>query len=154
MNLTAIINELETWIPKRELFNKEVTNSSIGWQISHSLKVINGVAKLLPKSNPADYKWQFNFARILILTTGNIPRGRAKAPKIVQPKEDEMTEDNLQELFAETKKNLAIALKTPPKAHFDHPYFGLLKRDKAFRFLAIHTRHHLKIIEDVAKRMN
>lgn len=152
MKLLKAIDELESYISKLRLSNEAISNSTIGWQIGHSLKVIYGIGKTVAKSNPKEYKWQFNFTRIVVFTLNKIPRGRAKAPKTVRPEEEDLTAEALQNFIQKSKNAIEDALNAPPKAYFEHPYFGLLSRDKAIRFLEIHTEHHLKIIRDIAKR--
>lgn len=151
MKLLKAIDELESYVSKLNLSNEAVSKSTIGWQIAHSLKVIYGVTKTVAKSKPKDYKWQFNFTRIVIFTTGKIPRGKAKAPKAVRPEEAKITKEELLGFIEKSKKAIQTALDADPKAFVEHPFFGLLKRDKAIRFLEIHTEHHLKIIRDIAK---
>jgi hypothetical protein len=36
--------------------------------------------------------------------------------------------------------------------YFDHPYFGNLRLNKTIKFLEIHTKHHLEIINDIIKK--
>ena len=84
-NLKTLVNQLESYIANYEKVNLTVSQSSIGWHIDHSLIVINGLIDQLKKSNPEQYKWQFNWIRILIQIINKIPRGKAKAPKVVQP---------------------------------------------------------------------
>jgi len=151
MKLLKAIDELESYISKRTLSNEAVSASTIGWQISHVLKVIYNVTKAMEKSNPEDYKWQFNFIRMVILTTKKIPRGKAKSPKAVRPLEEDITEEALLDFIQKSKKATENTVTFESKAYFEHPYFGLLSRDKAIRFLEIHTEHHLKIIRDIAK---
>ena len=86
-NLKTLVNQLESYIANYEKVNLAVSQSSIGWHIDHSLMVINGIIDQLKKSNPEQYKWQFNWIRIFIQIINKIPRGKAKAPKVVQPLE-------------------------------------------------------------------
>jgi len=152
MKLLKAIDELESYIDKQELSNETVSNATIGWQIAHSLKVIYGVTKTITKSNPKEYKWRFNFKRMFVLTIGKIPRGNAKAPKGVRPIEEDLTKEALLTFVERSQKSIKTALNSTPKAYFEHPYFGLLSRDKSIRFLEIHTEHHLKIIRDIIKK--
>lgn len=151
MSLQQTLTELESWIPKRAIIQKSISDVSIGWQISHCLKVMNGVTSLLVKSNPEEYKWSFNWIRTMVFLFKKIPKGRAKAPKAVRPVEEELTKEELIAAFKKAKTQLEEALKTAPNAFFEHPYFGLLKKDKALYFLELHNRHHLNIIKDIAK---
>lgn len=83
-NLKHLLYELESKIDNFETINLGVSKSTIGWQIDHSLRVFNGVIPLLIKSNPANYKWKFNFKRTIVFSLNKIPRGKANAPKNVQ----------------------------------------------------------------------
>jgi hypothetical protein len=105
---------------------------------------------LWPKLNSADYKWTINFTRLFVFTKGKIPRGRAKSPKVVQPKEN-ILENDLRIHLSETKAKIKELAAISDDAFFNHPYFGNLKRKQAMRFLEIHTNHHLAIINDVVK---
>lgn len=150
MKLLKAIDELESYISKKSLSNEAVSTATIGWQIGHVLKVIYGVTTTMSKSKPEEYKWQFNFTRMFILTTKKIPRGKAKAPKVVRPVEADLTEEALLDFIQKSRKSIETAVHLKPKAYFEHPFFGLLSRDKAILFLEIHTEHHLKIIRDIA----
>ena len=86
-NLKTLVNQLESHIVDFEKTSVAISQSSIGWHIDHSLMVINGIIEQLKKSNPENYKWQFNWNRIFIQSINKIPRGKAKAPKVVQPLE-------------------------------------------------------------------
>lgn len=149
-NLEKLLDQFESRIPLLANENQEVSKSNVGWHIEHSLLTLNGVTKFLTNSNPKDYKWRFNFIRILVLNRGKIPRGKAKAPKVVVP---QTTIDKVTLLthLKETRNSL-LELKTISKDHyFEHPFFGKIKRNDTIRFLEIHTNHHLEIIEDIIK---
>jgi hypothetical protein len=149
-NLEILLDQFESRIPLFEKENLAISKSNIGWHIEHSLLTLNGVIKFLTHSNPKDYKWKFNFIRIIVLKTGKIPRGKAKAPQIVVPK-DTISKTQLLANLEQTRK-LVLELGTISKDHyFEHPFFGKLKRNDTIRFLEIHTNHHLKIIEDIIK---
>jgi hypothetical protein len=77
-----------------------------------------------------------------------IPRGRAKAPKVVQPKANFNTE-TLKNHLEKGKTKLAELDTIGDKNYFEHPYFGHLRLKPTIKFLEIHTNHHLKIINDI-----
>jgi hypothetical protein len=147
-NLDALLNQLEHYISKNETINLQVSQSTVGWQIEHSLLTINGVVSAVHKSNPKDYHWKFSLIKIMVLATKKIPRGKAKAPKVVVPKADITCVDLEQHLAKarDTVKSLELVSKDH---YFEHPYFGKLKLKETIRFLEIHTTHHLNIIEDI-----
>ena len=106
-------------------------------------------SQILKKSNPEQYKWQFNWIRIFIQIINKIPRGKAKAPKVVQPLEPATAALLISKL--EIAKNSLVDLKTlNANSYFKHPYFGDLNLKKTIWFLNLHTNHHLKIIKDIA----
>lgn len=146
--LQAILDQLESYIQDFEKTNPAVSQSTIGWQIDHSLLVINGVADQLKNSNPEDYKWKFNKTRLLIQIINKIPRGKVKVPKSVKPVNLASIEDLTTKLEL-ARKNIAEMALLPEKSYFTHPFFGDLKLKSAIWFLKLHTQHHLKIIRDI-----
>lgn len=146
--LQSILDQLESYIPDFEKTNPAVSNATIGWQIDHSLIVINAVVEELKNSNPENYKWKFNRIRILIQIINKIPRGRVRVPKAVKPV-NVATIEELKTKLELTRNNLANLPTLHAKSYFTHPYFGDLKLKAAIWFLKLHTNHHLKIIEDI-----
>ncbi len=148
--LEGILQELESKISKQDLINHKISKSTVGWQIEHILLTINLIIGAIKKSNPNEYKWKFSFPRLLIFTMNKIPRGRAQAPKIVQPK-DNFTVESLKKHLELAKKNIHELNSLKKNHHFDHPYFGKLNLKPTIKFLEIHTKHHLEIINDIIK---
>jgi hypothetical protein len=148
--LMKLILDLESKIQNQEILNPTISKSSVGWHIEHTLLTMNLVIEALQRSNPENYKWTFNFYRILILTLNKIPRGRARAPKVVQPKVDFNTE-TLKIHLEKGKTKLAQLNTISDKNYLEHPYFGHLKLKSTIKFLEIHTNHHLQIINDIIK---
>jgi hypothetical protein len=142
--------EMEALLPQHLTQNTAVSKSSIGWHILHNLKVINSVYTATAASAPSQYRWKFNFARLVVLLTGKIPRGKAKAPKRVQPADDFTDTDLIAEL-EKAKQSAASFDQLDAKLFFPHHIFGMLRLPKTKRFLAIHTDHHLHIMRDMLK---
>ena len=150
-NLAALLDQLENHIPCSESMNFSVSQSSVGWQMEHSLLTINGIITAIQNSNPKDYSSKFSLMKWIILVTKKIPRGKAKAPKVVVPK-DTITKADLEQHLAKARDAIK-AMEFVPKNHFfKNPYFGNLKKKQTIRFLEIHTQHHLKIIDDIVKK--
>ncbi len=138
-------------MPRANELNPEVSEKSVGWHIDHSLRVISGICQQLVKSDPAAYRPKFSFGREYILLTGQMPRGRGRAPKaVVAP--GEVTAEDLRQQMELCQQALGQIDGLPPNSHFFHPYFGMLNLKTTHRFLKIHTRHHLKIIRDILKK--
>ena len=148
--LHNILLQLENQIPNLEKTNSKISKSTIGWQIDHCLLVVNGIIKQLEISNPADFQPKWSFFKFLILTTGKIPRGKARAPKLVNPMEV-ATAQELKTKIELAKKNVLKLTSFPEGFFFKHPYFGDMNKKQTEKFLAIHTKHHLKIIQDILR---
>ncbi|HPW97821.1 MAG TPA: DUF1569 domain-containing protein [Flavobacterium sp.] len=149
--LKHYINRIEEKLPLYETSNLAVSKSAIGWHIDHSFKVINAVVTALKNSKPEEYQWKFNKIRLLIYTIGVFPRGKVKAPKSVQSYETIFLNDLI--LQFETAKSGLLTLKHLDKnANFNHPIFGQLNLKQTIYFLQLHTKHHLKIMDDILKK--
>ncbi len=148
--LIKYLEKIESNIPKFEEKNLKVSKSTIGWQIDHSLKVINRVVISLQSSDPTLYKNNFSFLGKLFFTLGFFPRGRAKAPKYVKPPETILLKDLYSQLQL-AKSNIETLNGLDKNAFFKHPLFGNINTKRVYRFLELHTNHHLKIVEDILK---
>ncbi len=85
-----------------------------------------------------------------MMTTGKIPRGRVKAPGVVQPNVNFNTETLRQHVqLAREKMKRIDSLKEGN--FFTHPFLGDFKLKPARKFLKIHTKPHLNIIYDIIK---
>ncbi|MGV9003636.1 DUF1569 domain-containing protein [Flavobacterium sp.] len=149
--LELLAQSLEIKIPFYETVNAKVSSASVGWHIDHSLKVLNGVLVALKESHPEEYHWKFNKTRMIIYTFGFFPRGKVKAPKSVQCYET-VTLDNLKTQFEILKSELLTVKSLDKNANFNHPIFGQLNLQQTIYFLQLHTKHHLKIINDILKK--
>jgi hypothetical protein len=80
----------------------------------------------------------------------SFPRGKAKAPSFTIPSQELSPATILQSIQASRKCIEALA-KAGKNQYFTHPIFGDLNAADTFKFLAVHTNHHLKIIKDIVK---
>ena len=147
-DLQKTLLTLENYISKATISNKKISNATIGWHIDHSLMVINKVLSQLEKSDEKDYKLNFNLKRFVIFLKGKMPIGVAKAPEAVKPTQVFNEEETL--LFIEKAKNkVEMSMQLSKNKNFNHPFFGLLNTLQTLKFLNIHTKHHLQIIENI-----
>jgi hypothetical protein len=130
--------------------NLKVSAAPVFWHLEHILLVINSIAKALEKSNPEEYKSSFSLKKSIIFALKKFPRGKAKAPKQVQPAAN-ITKESVNLLLYQTKSNLKKLETLSEKAYFNHPVFGMLNKKETVQFFEIHTQHHLKIIDDIIK---
>ena len=149
--LLKLIKQLEINISHYAEQQTRISAANVGWHIEHSLLVFVRIITAMETSDPALYKSSFNIKKMLVYTLNKIPRGKAKAPKIVQPARDIMPDKLMNNIEAASLKIKALA-NLQKHHHFDHPYFGKLNLKETNKFLAIHTNHHLKIINDIMKK--
>lgn len=149
MNLDRELDEIASYLDKTDRSALRVSNSTVGWQIAHMLKVIDSVCTAVATTDPDKYRWKFNLSRLIILTTGHIPRGKAKAPKVAVPRESELSREGIEQMLEQVRVKLNDLSTLHKHSYFKHPYFGLLHVNHTRRFLQVHTRHHLKIVRDI-----
>lgn len=146
--LAQQLAEIEAMIPMAETLNTDISHASVGWHLAHSILVINQVTTAVAKSDPSNYKPRYSWIKFYIFLTKNIPRGKAKAPKAVEP----IPDMDLQEALERASLAIINLMSVAPNQFFPHPYFGDLNRGKTIQFLWIHTEHHLKIARDLLNK--
>ncbi|MBF2708738.1 DUF1569 domain-containing protein [Flavobacterium soyangense] len=149
--LHLLLEELETKIKYRDIENLSVSKSNVSWHINHTLKVLILIIETLKNSKPNEYKRSFNFKKQFVFITGVIPRGKAKAPKSVQSF-DEITLDDLLLQLKNAKFSVCLLNHLNDNCNFIHSYFGVLNLKETEKFLIIHTKHHIKIINDIVQK--
>ena len=150
-NLPKLISQLESKIPFHEKINSSISKSTVGWQIEHNLKTIYQIVLVVKNSNPQEYQRKFNKSKLFISILGFIPRGKAKAPKVVLPDEN-ITEESLLLSLQKVKSALQEWDSFDKNCYFPHPYFGNLNKKSTEWFLNLHTNHHLKIVNDICNK--
>jgi hypothetical protein len=142
------LSEMEALIPFAHLSHPTISNASVGWHLAHNILVINQVVKSIAQSDPAMYQPKQSFGKWYVFLTKSIPRGKVKAPKMVNPTLDL----DLNEALERASLGLLNLMSVAPNQFFHHPFLGDLNREKTLKFLWIHTEHHLKIIRDLIKK--
>ena len=148
ITLPKLLQQIESHIPHHEKTNPAVSQATVGWQLDHSLLVINGVISQMKSSNPENYQWKFKWIRLYIQITNQIPRGKVRVPKSVKPI-DVATVEELQAKLELAQKGITELEQLHPNSYFTHPFFGDLNLKSAIWFLKLHTKHHLKIVNDI-----
>ncbi|MDX1905055.1 MAG: DUF1569 domain-containing protein [Thermonemataceae bacterium] len=146
--LEELLKDLENYIPLLEKSKPTVSNGSVAWHIEHSLLVVTQIVEAVKTSKPETFSNKFNFSRLMVFTLKKIPRGKAKAPKVVLPTEH-ITSESLREHLGKALEKIKILPTLPPKSYFTHPVFGNLDVKNTEKMLAIHTKHHTDIIKDI-----
>lgn len=153
LNTSKIENQLkqiENYIPNREAIKTEISKANVAWHLDHSLKVINAVAKSMETSDPILFRNNFTLIGKICFKLGFFPRGKAKAPKYVQPPEVILDSAIISQL-AEARQNIKGINNLEENAYFRHPLFGHINKKRVIRFLSTHTNHHLKIVKSILK---
>jgi hypothetical protein len=129
-----------------------VSGWSVAEQVDHLLKIV--VAQLGRMAERRQSRRGINLPGRIVLGIGRIPRGVGKSPEAVrgEPK----SRDELRAALAAAREKLHgvaadAALCGDPRPLVGHPYFGGLTPGEALRFLAIHTDHHLRIVERIRR---
>jgi len=148
--INNLLNDLEAQIANYSKLNQAVSEGNVGWHIVHSCLVISSVCKVVCKSDPTTYIKRFSFKAYLVLLLNSFPRGKAKAPSFTMPSEELSSASVLQSIQTSRKSIEALA-KAGKNQYFTHPIFGDLNTEQTFKFLGVHTNHHLKIIKDILK---
>jgi hypothetical protein len=148
--LSNQLTELASFIKAGDQRNLKASNKGTYWHLDHSLQVLHAISEALTTSKPKDYQPKFSLPKLMIMTTGFIPRGKGRAPKQSLPMGDISKEELFLSLekIKEAIKNLDDLSKNH---NFRHPLFGDLNLKDAIKFMGIHTQHHLKIMRDIVK---
>ena len=148
-NIEKSLDELYNYLPHIDQLNNTVSTVNVGWHIEHSSLVIIKIIETISKSDPKNYKWKFNLKRSFLFLLNKFPRGKAKAPEIVKPKQNEKVD--FVQLLIQTKEALQKLKQADQNQYFLHPFFGNLNKKNTFIMLDIHTRHHLAIVKDIIR---
>ncbi|MEN9697766.1 MAG: hypothetical protein RLZ56_1187 [Bacteroidota bacterium] len=146
--LLGLLDKLEAQIVHHEKIKPTVSNAHIGWHIEHSCLVIIKIAATLNQSNPVKYQWKWNTKRFFVFLIKKFPRGKAQAPASVMPT-DAISPAQLTQSIVLAKSSIESIQACAKRQYFIHPIFGELNRSATLYFLAIHTQHHLHIIQDI-----
>lgn len=142
--------QIESYLSHYDRKKTKVSKVTVGWQLHHSLKVINAIVVAMQKSNPKLYKDNFSFLGKVLLKLNYFPKGKAKAPKHVMPPETVSKAAIISQL-ALAKEHIKQIESLDENVFFKHPMFGNINKKRVVPFLNTHTNHHLKIVKSILK---
>ena len=148
--LNNLLDELELQIANYSKLNQAVSEGNVGWHIVHSCLVINSVCGAVLKSDASKFIKKFSIKAFLVLLLNSFPRGKAKAPSFTLPSE-ELNPASILKSIQAARATIETLAKAGKNQYFTHPIFGDLNTGQTFKFLGVHTNHHLKIIKDILK---
>jgi len=149
--INAQLDKINSLLKSEDKFNKDISNWSSYKQLEHILIVKKNLTELIIKNKEPEEKKPRTFLSYVVLIFGHIPRGKAKAPSIVEPQG--VAQKELEKLLDEVKESIEGIREGKYQADLvvmNHPYFGGLTSSECLRFLEVHTNHHLKIINDIS----
>ena len=146
--INNLLNNLEAQIENYSSLNKTISEGNVGWHIVHSCLVINSVCGAVLKSDASKFIKKFSFKAFLVLLLNSFPRGKAKAPSFTMPSE-ELSPTSILKSIQAARASIEALSKADKNQYFTHPIFGDLNTGQTFKFLGVHTNHHLKIIKDI-----
>ena len=139
---------------KLELGAERVSRWTVAQHLEHLALVDGGILKILEQAEPppdlAD-RGPSPGGRVL-LVLGFIPRGRARAPSFVEPRD--VVPEEIESKLERTRRRFAdLDLDrldgVAPLAR--HHRFGCLNGSRWLRFVGIHHHHHGKIVRDIQR---
>jgi len=148
--INNLLNNLEAQVDNYSKLNQNISEGNVGWHIVHSCLVVNSVCAAVVKSNASKFIKKFSFKAFLVLLLNSFPRGKAKAPSFTMPSE-ELSPTYILKSIQASRASIETLSKAGKNQYFTHPIFGELNKADTFKFLAMHTNHHLKIIKDILK---
>ncbi|NCA31066.1 MAG: DUF1569 domain-containing protein, partial [Chitinophagia bacterium] len=146
--INNLLDNLEAQIDNYWKLNKSISEGSVGWHIVHSCLVIDSVCASVCKSDPSKFSKKFNLKAFLVLLFNSFPRGKAKAPSFTIPTQ-ELSPTSIAQSIQVSRKSIEALSMAEKNQYFKHPIFGALNTEDTFKFLSLHTNHHLKIIKDI-----
>jgi len=145
------IAALRALVPHAASRAPEVSAWSVGRQVEHCALAMEGIGEALLASTPPPPRAGLALTQRLVLLAGWLPRGRARAPESVVPTA-EPDPGALERHLSAAEELLRRVARADRGLWFRHFVLGVMDRDRALRFLAVHNRHHGKIARDVLRR--
>ncbi len=143
------LNRLAAHLDQEDKRAASVSKAGIYWHVDHCLRILQAVPPAMHKSIKENYRPKRSFTKTLIMTTGYIPRGKARSPKHVTPEKNALDRKAITARLKDTIKQTNKLVDLAESSFMEHPFFGSLQKKQAIKFMKIHTRHHLKIIRDI-----
>ena len=129
-----------------------VSGWSVAEQLDHLLKIVHAqIGRMFERRQS---RRGINLPGRVVLAIGRIPRGVGKSPEAVRGAP--ASRDELRDALTSARAKLDSLAADPElcaerRPLVGHPYFGGLTPREALRFLAIHTDHHLRIVERIRR---
>ena len=146
----AGLDVLKRFVPKADVVAPEVSKWSVGMHVQHCCLATIAVCESLVASEPPVPPSSFSLVTSAIFLTGRIPRGRGKSPEQAIPR-DQIWTNEMEGLLLDSERRLEAARQVSRDHWFRHFAFGVLDRDRTLKFIGIHNRHHVRIVQDILR---
>jgi len=143
-------HSLQLYLTDVEKENKTVSRATVGWHVEHCLLIINSSLKGLKYTNPDEYKPVNSFKKVMTLWFQYIPKGKLQAPKPFVPI-GIPSKESIEKLIENAKEHLSNVADLSENSFIKHPHLGPLNKAATFKFLKVHTHHHIKIIQEILR---
>lgn len=143
-------DELRAAVARADCGAPSVSKWTVGEHVHHCCLSMIGIVRSLEKSTPPPPPSRVSIPKSVVFLVGRIPRGRAKSPDPVVPKEPAAQADLLA-MIEKAAQEIGRASSFDHRTWVRHPVFGPLHRNEALKFARIHNRHHLRIVADILK---
>ena len=122
--------------------------------LDHTYKVSMSIVRRITDEDAKPSPRGINLIGRVILMLGWIPRGRGKTPPRLSG--EVCTGAHIEEALARLDQALGAlpmdAVTASRSPIVPHPLFGGLTPSQALRFIVVHTKHHLRIVDDILGR--
>ena len=146
----AGLDVLKRFVPKADVVAPEVSKWSVGMHVQHCCLATIAVCESLVASEPPVPRSSFSLVVSAIFLTGRIPRGRGKSPEQAIPR-DQIWTNEMEGLLLDSERRLEAARQVSRDHWYRHFAFGVLDRDRTLKFIGIHNRHHIRIVQDILR---
>lgn len=146
----AGLDVLKRFVPKADVVAPDVSKWSVGMHVQHCCLATIAVCESLVASEPPVPPSSFSLVTSAIFLTGRIPRGRGKSPEQAIPR-DQIWTNEMEGLLLDSERRLEAARQVSRDHWYRHFAFGVLDRDRTLKFIGIHNRHHIRIVQDILR---
>lgn len=141
LNIEAIENGSDISISQKDIF----------WQCDHICRAIVAIINGLNADKDESYQGNMSLSGKLLVGLAYFPRGRGKAPKVTMT-DKTITRESLIDIHRRAIEQLDTVHTIDHAAYFKHPLFGQMNLKWASRLIYVHTKHHSKIVKEIAKK--
>ena len=93
---------------------------------------------------------------LFVLTFGRFPPVKLKAPEVISSKVNKISKEDAKNLLVKCRKRIndvtPLIYNSPKNGKIKHPRLGMLNAKQWFKFILIHSKHHLRQLDRIEKK--